>query len=867
MAEKKVSSKNRTRISLTEKKEREEKNAVYNDFVDKYGAELRKRTTRVVNEPAKKMQRNSDSEATSRCEEIDPHTTVNPAVQHQIITKRTGRILSDDTGFKAHSYNDRFELTPEMPEIRPEDNETEIETTQAEIPGQQTMADLFSGDSSSVPVESQISQDEDDPFKSAYEQLKVDGTDFGKSEKLKAIARTAADDASMEPESQIAFPAFDPLFKFPEKTEKKKERKIKHKEKKPKVKEEKFDIDESSIVTHDSKPAETQEKTDTAETSKNLSAERRQKFFDFLKDNGNNAETEPLFEISGKNEIKETNKKLASAGRTALIKSGLLLLSGIILFIISAVFDAKADSTIRAVPLLYCGINLIFLLFAGIICLKEIIEGFKDFSKKKLTINTGAIFILISALIQNLSAFIFSASFPGNVHLLSASAIISAATIMLPKFFLSNNSRLAVGLFSGAGNLSILKKARESGIDGTLISKYGAKNSVVRYPQKTEFVTGLMGKLTNAIPKPFASNASYVFITAFAVLVAVASGIIGKNLMTGITTFTAIIITCLPITYVLSASVLLYNTNNSLSSKKSSLLSYRCASELTETDSFIFDAYELVEQSSCSIHGIKTFGRFDPRKTTLYAASAICAAYSPLTGIIKQVTDQSDEAVPETEEVNVTVFKGIEALVEGHKLQIGNREFLTDSGINIPDEDFEEKFITGDRKLIYIAVDGQFSMIMTVSYHIKRSVSAFLKFLSEKGISIVIHSSDPNITPSFIAKKCRIDEKMIFAAETNESAYLRAIESRTESLIPADVFTDGNINTVSALIRNAFKLKSYIDLLPLVVYAFSVVSALIIAVPVLLGSIMSISNLYIILIRIIGIAVFIAIGTIKNKKN
>ncbi|MBR5233439.1 MAG: hypothetical protein IKW03_04445 [Clostridia bacterium] len=867
MAEKKVSSKNRTRVSLTEKKEREEKNAVYNDFVDKYGAELRKRSTKVIKEPVRKTNTESANGTSSRCEEIDPHTTTNPAVQHQIITKRTGRILSDDTGFKAHSYNDRFELTQEMPEIRQGDNETEIETTQSEIPGQQTMADLFTDENISVPVESQISQEEQDPFKSAYEQLKIDGTDFGKSEKLRAIARTAADDASMEPESQIAFPAFDPLFRFPEKTEKKKERKIKHKDKKIKEPEEKFDIDESNIVTHDSEPAVQDEKAESAENAKRLAAERRQKFFDFLKDNGNTGETAPLFEISGRNEIKETNKKLALAGRTALIKSGLLLLSGIILFIISAVFDSAEDSAIRAVPIIYSFISFIFLLISGVICIKEITEGFRDFAKKKLTLNTGAIFILSSALIQNIASFIFHKSFPGNVHLLSAAAIISLVTVMLPKFFLSNNSRLAVGMFSGANGVSVLRKARKSGIDGTLISKYGNENSVVRYMQKTEFVSGLMEKLTNAVPKPFASNASYVFLSVFALIVAIASGFIGKSFMTGITTFSAIIITCLPVTYVLSASVILYNTNNSLASVKASLLTYRCAGELTKTDSFIFDASDLVEQSACSIHGIKPFGNHDPIKTTLYAASAINAACSPLAGIINQVTKQSDEEVPEAEDVNVTVFRGIEAIVEGHKIRIGSKEYMKECAIQLPDDDFEEKFITGDRKLIYIAVDGQFSMLMTVSYHIKRSVSAFLKFLSEKGIRIVLHSSDPNITPAFIAKKCRISEKMIHSAETSEAAYLLATENRTESLIPADVFSDGNINTVSALVRNAFRLRSYIDLLPLVVYAFSVISALIVAAPVLLGGIMSISNIYIIIIRIVGIAVFTAIGTIKNKKN
>lgn len=888
MAEKKVSSRNKNSISPEQKQLRAEKDAVYNDFVAKFGPELRKRTTRTVAQPPKKtVLEKPETAENARCGEINPHMTVNPAATHQIITKRTGRILADDTGFKAESYNDRFELTAEMPEIREEDNVTESELEQNGIPGQQTMADLFSADSDSenisVPVESQIIQESDNPFASAYEQLKKEGAPIGKSEKLRAIARTATDDAGMEPESQIAFPAFDPLFKFPEEGEKnQKEKKIKHKDKpkkekvkKEKVKKEKqpkpqeaFDIEEKEIVTSREAVVEEEKKEekDTAAQAKKALAERKEKFFEFLKDSGNTGETEAPFEMGSKNDIRDTNTKLALISKTALIKSAILLVLSFILFIISAVFDRNEDGALRAVPILYSGISLLFTFAAGGICIKEIIEGFKDIAKKKITLNTGGIIIIFASLLQNICAIFASGSFPGNVRLVSAAAIFSLIPVVLPKFFLSNNSRLTVGMFSGQNTVSVFKKAAESGIDGSLREKYSQDNRDIRYGERTDFATGLMTKLTNAVPKPFATNASYVFILAFALVVSIASGIICKSFITGITAFSATVITSVPVTYVLSAAILLYNTNNKLAKHKASLLSYRCAGELTNTGAIIFDAAELVEKSSCSIHGIKSFGRTDPRKATLYCASVVNAALSPLSSIMKQVTEQSGEDVPVAEDVNVETFKGISAKVENSSVILGSRDFLKENGVYIPDEDFEEKFITGDRKLLYLAVNGEFSMLLIVSYHIKRSVSAFLRYLETKNISFIVHSSDPNITPAFIAKKCKLKQDGIKAAESNEAAYLRDKESKTASAMPADVFSDGRLTSLSALIRSAFALKKIIDMLPLAVYAFSAMSALLITAPILLGSSFSISNIYIILIRAAGIGAAYALGVMQSKK-
>ncbi len=838
MAEKKVSGKIKNTNTT--------KDSSYDDFLAQYGAELRKRSTRTVAAPAKKQEDTEVKE--SRCGEIDPHTTVNPATDHQIFTKRSGRILSDDSGFKAKSYNQRFELTPEMPELR--DDEKEDELTESAIQGQQTMADMMSDsdeDDVSVPIEGQIISDEQDPFTAAYQAFRNGASPtFGKSEKLRAIARTAAEDAGMEPESQITFPAFDPLFRMPEEKKDKKKFHLKKKEKKEKQEKQTFDIDEKDIVTKSvqEEPEQTEpgiipEETDAKEAKRN-------KFFDFLADEQAPQEAEAPFEIGSKNEIRNVLKTLTAQSRTALIKSGILLFLGIILAIILFAVD-NSKSALHSV------LSLIFLLAGGAVCIKDLTEGLKDTAKKKITLNSGVMLIYISALLQTLISFASASSVADGINILAPAALISMTAVTIPKFLLSNNSKLTAGMFT-SGSVSLFRTASDGGIDGVISEKITGGKGQLRYSSDTLFATGLMKKLTNAVPKPFGANAAYIMLTAFSLIAGIASGFISSSVMSGITTFTAMIISCLPVSYALTAAVLLYNTNNSLAKNKSSLISYRCASAVTETKAIVFNSSDIIEKSACSIHGVKAFGHTDPQKATLYCAAAINAGLSPLSDIMKQVTDQSDDDVPEAQNTEIFSLKGINATVENSPVLLGSRSFLEENGIYIPDENYEEKFLTGDRKLLYFAMDGRFTMLLIVSYHIRRNVAAFFKYLTANDIKIVIHSSDPNITSAYITKKCKLDEDSVIETDDAEAAYFTDKSSRTESALPADVFTDGSITALSGLVRNAFTLSKTINILPFIVYILSAVCAILIIAPAFLGSVAVLGNAYLIIMRVISFA-------------
>ncbi|MBQ8210789.1 MAG: hypothetical protein IJZ35_09420 [Clostridia bacterium] len=865
MAEKKVGGKpkkNTTEYSSANLSSSRHLQAEYDAFLAKYGHELRIRSTKTVPEPKKSRTEAKDAN-TARCGEIDPHTTVNPASEHQIFTKRTGRILSDDTGFKAMSYNDRFALKPEMPEMdSAETVAVHSGFDDASVPGQQTMADLVAesggNEEISVPVEAKINNDEN-TFALAYKAIKsAEGITFGKSEKLRAIARTAADDVGMQPDSQLTFPAFSPLFRFPEEEQSRKKH-IKKKNKKTKKEEQQqsaFDIEESQIVTvHSEDTAETKDSAEV--TADSLDKKHKAKrIFEAVNNAGLN-ETEPAFEMSSKADIRPTLQKLRKNQLIELVKTALLILMCLVLGIIAAV-ASKEDSTVN-----FPVVSVVFLILAGVVCIKEFADGIKDILKLKLSYSFGGVLIFVFSLLQAVIASFSASDIP--VHVLAPSAILMLSVITLPKMLLSDNAQTAVSIFAEGKGVSLFKPLSESGIEGAVQTQYSQDGKPVRYSVKTEFATGLMKKLTNAIPKPFAGNIMFVFALVFALIVGIASGVKSGSFIGAVTGFDVMLICCIPMTYTLNATVLLFMSDKKLAKNRSSMISYKSAKELTDTKAIVFDDGDIIEASACSIHGVKFFGSIDAKDAALCCGAVMNSAGMPLFEIMKKVIEQGEDEMPQVDDY-ILSNKGVAAIFGSKKILLGTKEFLKENRVYVPDEDFEEKYISGDRKLLYLSVNGEFCMMLIVSYHIKRNVASFFKYLVKKDINIIVHSCDPNITAEFVEKKCKLKSGTVAVLNETETAYFKDKTAKTENALPACVFTDGKLASVASLFRSAYFLASASDLLPVIIFVLSVISAVAVAIPVIAGNMLTLGNLYVVIIKLLSIAIGIVVPIIAFKE-
>ena len=853
MAEKKVGGKpkkNTTEYSSASRLQQAE----YDAFLSEYGHGLRIRNTRTVPEPRKKRAETDDIKE-SRCVSIDPHTTVNPAAEHQIFTKRTGRILSDDTGFKAMSYNDRFALKPEMPEIDASQSEVaQGGFDDSSVPGQQTMADLVAGKTEeiAVPVEAKITEDAN-MFSQAYKIMRSEeGVNFGKSEKLRAIARTAADDAGMEPDSQLVFPAFAPLFGFPQE-EKGKKKHLKKKNKKADKQEQSavFDIEESNIVTsHTAQDAEKNEETKSAEEYAADKKYKAKRFFETI-NNAGLAEVDPAFEMTDKSDIRPTLQKLRKSLFTQLVKSAILAVMSIVLGIVSAV---ASDIAV---------VSIVFLLLAGVVCIRELADGIKDISKLKFSSYcAGGLLIYAFTLLQTITAAVSDES----VKVLAPCGIFMMIMLTLPKMLLDDNAQTAVSIFADGKGVSLLKPLAESGIEGSVLSQHSADGKDVRYSVKTEFAAGLMKKLTNAIPAPFAGNTMFIFTVVFAVITGIAAGIRNGSFAGAVTGFDAMLICCLPVTYTLSAAALLFMADKKLAKNRTSIISYKSATALTRTKAVVLADNSIIDASACTVHGVKFYGHTDSKDAALCCAAVMNSADMPLAEIMKKVIEQGEEEteIPVADDY-ILNSKGVAAIYGSKRILLGTKEFLTENRVFVPDDDSEETHISGDRKLLYLAVNGEFCMLLVVSYHIKRNVSNFIKYLVKKDMNIIIHSADPNITAEYVEKKCKLKSGSVSVLNETETAYFKDKASKTETVLPAYMFTDGKIASVAQLFRAAYFLSASVNLLPVIIFALCVAAALAVAIPVISGSMWAAGNLYIIIIRLISLAVGAGIPVIACK--
>lgn len=873
MAEKKVGSKNQNNSEELNKKRKRftaKRDADYDDFIAKHSQDLRRRSTVVVNPPdEKKPAMRLDEADSSRCGEIDPHTTENPALIHNIMTKRNAVILSDDSGFKADSYNDRFKLEQEL--TQSDESEVSEEQLLPNLPGQQTMADFFSeGDESvGVPVESNIDAS-DDAFANAYRQMRESYPAMGKGEKLRAIARTAAEDTNTEAENQLSFPVFDASYKkskkriakkaldsteTEEKPKKKKNKPLKGKEEKQEV----FDIDQKELVTkYDPVHSEESDNIDTLKDKDK--SHKRSNFFNIISSQGEALELTPDFEIKSKAEADDAIKKIKKNSHQNLIRTAALLILGIITLITSLVFDNSEASVLRVDPPIFITMSIIFVLLGGAICIKELIDGAKDMLRLRPSLNATAFTIYISVLIQNIFAAAAKDTIGGTISVFSPVAIFLLISVTLPNVFLSNNTLLAINSIKGSDSVKVLRKAADAGMDKTLNDKY-APTGTLRYPSSASFLSSLISRLTNAIPKLYGARLTYFITIVFAIIIGISSSVIKKSAVFGATAFSAVIIAGLQISYTAMAAFVLLNANTSLSKKKSSLISYRCAADMLKTKAIVFDAGHIIEKSACSIHGTKMLNSSDPVDAVLYCAAAMNAGDSPISNIINQIVAQNEYEVPEAENTSIS-NEGIKTTVDGHAVLLGSKQLLKENGVMFPDVDFEEKYLSGDRKILYLAVDYQLTMLLTVSYYIRRTAATFFKALAKKEISIVIHSSDPNITPEFITKKCKLKSGYVLGVDNAESAYLNDKIDTVDTALEADVFTDGSIAAISKLFEDAQYITNSNSSMTFALSIMSLLCVLLVIVSIFIGN--GPGNIFLLFIKLLSILAGIGVPHLVN---
>ena len=175
---------------------------------------------------------------------------------------------------------------------------------------------------------------------------------------------------------------------------------------------------------------------------------------------------------------------------------------------------------------------------------------------------------------------------------------------------------------------------------------------------------------------------------------------------------------------------------------------------------------DLFPAGATKLNGVKFYGERTPNEVISYAASLVIATGSGLSGLFHQLLTSRGGR-----EMNVRELKyypgGVGGTIGGESVLIGSADLLRELGVEVPQNAMVEQ-------AVYVALDGEFSAVVAVSYGKMRSASGgIVSLCSSRKVTPVMVGSDFMVNETLIRSKFGVNTKRFAFPGQDVRALLR----------------------------------------------------------------------------------------------
>lgn len=507
-------------------------------------------------------------------------------------------------------------------------------------------------------------------------------------------------------------------------------------------------------------------------------------------------------------EILLSNTKAANIICTAIL--GIIILINADMFIsLSKIFSRRANPDILAVT---ASLSVIAYSVAAIF-------------KNEIAIDL----ILLGAAILSVRAL---CSFMSAAYMLSGFKQISASS---PK--------CAVKLI---GDQAVTFAMAKSSIDGDVLAAAPQKAKHINdYIKYSTFRVFLAGKLP--------------VITVISLLLCLIVGFACASYFDGVIYgfYSAAAIQCfaaLPSIFMID-NLPLYSSAKRLSSFGTMIAGKTGAERIENANAVVFSADELFPSGTVQMHQLQVLSDNSIDDTIIRAASLTEAMSSPLAPIFKKIAGTGGNVVlPNSDTVKYEDRMGISGWVDNRLLFIGNRTLMEAHGIEVPSVEVDRKILRQGLFPVYVASQNKACALITVHYTVRGDIAKELRRVSALGVTMLINSSDPNMTEEMICDYMGLyndSVKVMSAAGCH--MYKNAVTPTPACSAPAAY--KGNPIGLAAIISNASRIKKSNVLLTVLYVISSVLGAVLFAYMSFDGSGTLMSGVSVLLYSLVSTAV------------
>lgn len=275
--------------------------------------------------------------------------------------------------------------------------------------------------------------------------------------------------------------------------------------------------------------------------------------------------------------------------------------------------------------------------------------------------------------------------------------------------------------------------------------------SLIAAPRRTELAEDFMKHTTFGMFLNGNINIITVISLSLAVLTGFVAAVFYEGILYGFYSAAAVLcLSALPSISLIDA-LPLYHSAKKLASKGAMIAGKTGAEFIEQANAVVINAKDIFPSGTVTLHQMKVLSDNNLEDTIIRAASLTDAMQSPLAPIFKKIAGNSNITVfPDSDTVKYEEALGISGWVDNRLLFIGNRTLMEAHSIAVPDVELDRKILRQGYFPVYVASGNKACALLIIRYDVNTEVSKELRRLTNSGVTLLVKTSDPNITEAMI---------------------------------------------------------------------------------------------------------------------
>jgi len=215
-------------------------------------------------------------------------------------------------------------------------------------------------------------------------------------------------------------------------------------------------------------------------------------------------------------------------------------------------------------------------------------------------------------------------------------------------------------------------------------------------------------------------------------------------------------------------------------------------------DTIILDKTGTVTEGRPSVTSVLALDAWTDEQLLQWGASVEKGSEHPLAEAIVTAADERQLSLLQVTQFSAIAGHGVEAVIEGKSVFLGNRKLMSDRDIDISVLEATVQELTSQAQTpMFIAVDKKVAGLISVSDAIKKDSVEAIRRMHDIGLKVVLLTGDNHVTAEAVAKQVGIDEVLAEVLPQEKAEKVAALQARGEIV---GMVGDG-INDAPALAR------------------------------------------------------------------